>query len=302
MRVINRENDLLAKSGHLAFVVFLLGSCLLSVACQSKEQKAATALQRCEQLLDKGELQNIGDCYKAAMQADPDHAPEISKAGKIAFFKKCIDYKEKGDFKNAIICFEGFTELEPQLANNYFLLANSYYEYFQQDAKASGKRDLELLDRAEETIRTGLNIKPDDATAHSLYGEILKEKGDELKSLLEYQTATKISPKTGIFWIKLARAEEKISLNEKAISSYKQALNIDPNDKLALYFLGLLYERMGKLSDALETQEKNLKLEPSDEEIVQKVKELKERIESDKQNKSPKKKTKTVGSAVVTSN
>ena len=302
MRFTKRENNWSAKFFNVGFVFLLIGSSLLTASCQTKAQKTATALQRCQALLDKGELQNIGDCYNEAMRADPDNAPEISKAGKTAFFKKCVDYKEKKDYQNAIICFEGFTELEPKMANNYFQLANSYYQYYQERAKATGKPDADFLDKAEDAIKTGLKIKPDDATAHSVYGQILTEKGDKLNSLAEYQTATKLSPKTGIFWINLARAQEKIPLNERAIISYKQALNIDPNDKLALYFLGLLYERMGNLDNALESHEKILKIEPSDEEIVQKVKELKERIDSNKQNKPPNKKTKTVSSAVVTSN
>ena len=286
MRFINRENNLSAKFFNVGFVFLLIGSCLLSVACQTKEQKTAAALQRCQELLDKGELQNIGDCYNAAIRADPDNAAEISKAGKTAFFKKCVDCKEKEDYQNAIICLEGFTELEPKMANSYFLLADSYYRYYQERAKATGKPDADFLDRAEDSIKTGLSIKPEDAAAHSLYGQISADKNDKTKSLMEHQMATAISPKTYIFWLYYLISQEKFGEDEEAIKSCRQALALKPDDPLVTNLLGKLYVKIGKNDEAIETFEKLLKFQPDyDEEVKRKLEELK-RLRDEKKPKA----------------
>ena len=93
MRFTKRENNWSAKFFNVGFVFLLIGSSLLTASCQTKEQKTAMALQRCQQLLDADKLHNIGDCFNAAMRADPDHAPEISKAGETAIFAKRPKYK-----------------------------------------------------------------------------------------------------------------------------------------------------------------------------------------------------------------
>jgi len=286
MRFINRENNWLAKLLNSAFVFLLLGSCLLSVACQTKEQQTTAALKRCKDLLDKDQIADIGGCYSEAMKSNPDAAPEISKAGKTAIFKKCVDYREKSDFKNAIICFEGFTELEPNMANNYFQLANSYYRYFQEDAKATGKPDLELLDRAEEAIKTGLQIKFDDAPAHSLYGQIAADKNDKQNSLIEHQLAVKLSPKTVLFWIYYIIAQEKFGEDEEAINSCRQVLALKPDDPLATNLLGKLYVKVGKNDEAIEIFEKLLKIQPDyDEEVNRSLEQLK-RLRDEKKPKA----------------
>lgn len=275
MRFTNQRNSLQAKSFHFAFVFLLFGSCLLTVSCQTKEQKTAAALKRCQDLLDKGELANISGCYTNAMKANPGDAPEISKAGKTAIFLKCVDYKQKSDFKNAVICFEGFTELEPNMANNYFQLAHSYYEYFKEDRKTTGKPDLELLGRAEDAIKKGLKINNEDAAAHSLYGQIAADKNDKQSSLVEHQLAVKLSPKTVVFWTFYTIAQEKFGEDEEAIKSCRKVLDLEPENSTALELLGKLYVKVGKTDEAIETFEKLLKIEPGDSETKQKLDDLK---------------------------
>lgn len=121
MRYTKHEN----KRQLLNFVLILLlfGSCLLTVACQTKEQKTTSILKKCQQILDSDNLSKATNCYAEAVLADPDNGGEISQTGKKAFFRKCVSYKEKKDYKNAIVCFDRFTALEPQMANSYFQLA-----------------------------------------------------------------------------------------------------------------------------------------------------------------------------------
>lgn len=275
MRFTDQKNSWWAKSLSFTFGFLLFGGCLLTVSCQTKEQKVSAVLKRCQDLLDKGELANISGCYTDAMKANPEDAAEISKAGKTAIFLKCVDYKQKSDFKNAIVCFEGFTELEPNMANNYFQLAHSYYEYFKEDKKATGKPDLELLDRAENAVKKGLKINNEDAAAHSLYGQIAADKNDKQSSLVEHQWAVKLAPKTAVFWTFYTIAQEKFGADEEAIKSCRQALDLEPENPTALELLGKLYIKVGKTDEAIKTFEKLLKIEPGDDETKQKLEDLK---------------------------
>ncbi len=170
MRFMPQKNRF--KLFNIGFIFLLFANCLISVYCQTKEDRTTVALKQCQTFLDQDNLQAATDCYSKAVLDNPESGGDIFQARKAAFFKKCVDYRHKKDFKNAIVCFEGFSELEPNKANNHFQIAGSYCNYFQEDTKKNGKPDSELLDRAEEAVKAGIKMKNEDTGAHSLYGQI----------------------------------------------------------------------------------------------------------------------------------
>ncbi len=294
MLFTNQQNK--RRFFNIGLIFLLSGSCFLSVACQTKEQKSAATLKQCQSFLNKDDVSGASTCYAEAVAANPENGGEISKAGKIAVFDKCVEFKERKDYKNAIICFDGFIALEPEMANNYFQLADSYYEYFKVNAKATGQPDSELLDRAEEAIKTGLKIRPEDASAHSLYGQILMDKNDKQQSLKEHLTAVKLSPNTYIHWIFYLIAQERFDEDKGAIESCQKALSLQPDDPTATNLLGKLYEKTGKINEAIDTFEKLLKIQPDYDydAVKKKLENLKKNKELDEQTKNPKKKAKAV--------
>ena len=284
MRFMLQKNRF--KLFNIGLIFLLFANCLVSVSCQTKEERTTAVLKQCQAFLDQDNLQAATDCYGKAVLDNPESGGDISQAGKVAVFKKCVDYKHKKNFKNSIVCFEGFSELEPNMANNYFQIADSYYNYFQEDRKKNGKPDLELLERAEEAVKTGIKIKNEDAGAHSLYGQILSAKGNKENSLTEHQTATILSPKTHIFWIYYAMAQEDLGEDEEALKSCQQALTLKPDDPLTLSLIGKLYVKIGKQDEAIGTFEKLLKIQPDyDEEVTRKLNELK-RLRDEKKPKA----------------
>lgn len=294
MHFIKPENSLIVWSLKHAFVVLILCNLTGSIACQTKEKDVDSILQKCQQSLDKDNLAGASACYQKAIVSNPKNAAQISKAGGDAVFKKCLAFKEKKDFKNSIICFEGLTELIPDSANVHFLLADSYYEY----DRDKNHRDFDLLNRAEEALKRGLEINPKDAPAHSLYGEILKEKGDLRGAIAEHRKAVEIEPETGVFWAKLGLVQEKVNDIKGAIESYNKALKFKPDDTLMLYFLGNLYEKIGDKDKAIEMLNKLFEINPDyDKEAKEKLKTLKQQRETKQQNQKLEKfKTKAAGS------
>ena len=280
------NNNIVSK---VLFLLFVLVACQNFVACQTKEQKVAAVLKQCQELLDKDDIAGVGNCYIRAMTENPDHAVEISRKGSEAVFKKCLDYKDKKDFKNAIICLEGIVGVRDESANVHFQLADSYLQYYKQKDVSNSYQDIDLLDRAEEETKRSLKINPDKAIVYEIYGEILKNKNDLQGALKKYKKAAELEPKDSFYLVKLALMQEKLNDSTGAVESYKSALAVNPKDTTALYFLGVLYEKLGKLNEAIETFEKQKTLESLDEETEQRLRALKERQEQ------PKKKSKAAG-------
>lgn len=256
-------------------------SCQTFAACQTKEQKVAAVLKTCQELLDKDDVAAAGDCYGTAVSANPEAAAQISKIGADAVFKKCVTLHDAKRYEPAIRCLDSMTALRPDSAHIYFLLADSYYRYHQ----ASNDQTSELLDRAEETVKKGLAIAPDDAVAHELYGKILDARREFQKAGEQYQQAIRLDSKTPFYWLKLALAQEKSEDYEAALTSYKQVLLLDPKQSLALYNSGLLYEKLDKTDEAIAAYEKLLSIETSYDDAAQRLENLKRKKSGDKQNK-----------------
>lgn len=153
-------------------------------------------------------------------------------------------------------------------------------------------KELNQLEKAEEAIKKAISLRPQTASAHGTYGEILELKGNLQEALKERQQAVKLQPKVGIYWIDLAFTQEKLNKFTDAIESYNEALAINPNDTATLYFSGLLYERTGNLDKAIENLERYNKVKSGIEEIEQKLETLKKQRELERLKNKPKKKAK----------
>lgn len=269
MRFTKPENKLFSLNIGLIFLLF--GSSLISVSCQTKEQKVAAASKKCQQLLDKDDLDAATKCYGAAILTNPSSSGEISKAGEAAVFKKCNEFWLSKNFEKSIICYEGVKALNANNSNIWFPLAHSYYEYY----KLLKDKDVDLLNKAEEAVKIDLKMKPDDPKPHGLYGSILREYGDWAAAEKEYKELLKLDPKAGYFWVSLAYVQEKAGKHTEAIQSCEQSLKIDPNDIDALYVLGEIYSRIGETSKAVNTFERLLEIKPDYEDTRQRLENLK---------------------------
>lgn len=280
------------KTLQFFIVLILTTSCFLSVSCQTKEEKVASVLKQCQTLLDKDDLDKATTCYADAVLANPNDYAEISLTGKKALFNKCSEYRENKNYEKAIVCYEGYTAVDENFSNAYFLLSSCYLDFYKEKKKSSKANNDDLLILAEEAIRKGLMINPEDAHPHTLYGEILKEQNEDEKALYEYNKAVKLAPNKGIYFVRMAFIYEKLGQSEAAIESYKKALAINPNDDVALWFLGMLYNKQGRCSESIEAIEKSIKIEPTSDYNMQQLETVKKNC---KMNNTPKKKAKAVG-------
>lgn len=259
----------------LAFVV-----CQSFIACQTKEQKVAAALKQCRELLDKDDFFSAAHCYDTAMTTNPDKATEIAKIGDEAIFNKCVELYDKRYYEQSLICLDPAAVLKSGDANVYFLLADNFYRY---QFKMNYEGRLEFLNRAEESVKQSLKIRPDDAAAHWLYGKILSGKFQSERAMREFRQAIKLTPESPVYWINLADVQENSNDYWGAVTSYNQALLIDSDNTLALYNMGLLYEKMDRIDEAILAYGKLLQVEMDYDDARKRLEELKKRREDGKQ-------------------
>ena len=284
MLIINNPIKVIKESFLLIFVCLHL--CFLT-ACQDKQKSVETIIQGCQVFFDKDNLEEASNCIQKAMFANPEQAEEISKLGADAFFKKCVEIKDKKDYQKSIICFEGLTVLMPNSANVQFNLADSYFEFY----KENGYEDNDLLDEAEKSVRKGLEIRTDDIKAQLLYAEILESKRKYWEALVLYKRLVKVRPKEALFWTNLGYIQQKLDKDKEAIESFEESLRLNPNISPAQMFLAISYRKIGNTQKAIEVLEKLLEQEPDNTEAQEELEKLKEKHNSEK----PKAKSKTAG-------
>ncbi len=263
---------------NIFLLPLIVASSFLSISCQTQENNVESIVKKCQVYIDKDDLQETSNCLADAINKNPQIADQINIAGKKSVYGKCNYYSyDKQDYEKAIICYEGFSELEPNMAANYFQLARSYLSLYKQNYKLSGIKDKDLLIKAGDRWRKGLEIKQDDPTSYALYGDILKEEGQLGEALKAYKKSVEIDSDNGVLWVKLGIFQQELLQNEDALESFKKAVNIDENDTSALYFLGFQYEKIGKINEAIETYEKLMKLDHSDEDVLPRLENLRKK-------------------------
>jgi tetratricopeptide (TPR) repeat protein len=108
----------------------------------------------------------------------------------------------------------------------------------------------------EETLEKAIQLQNHNPKAFLTKAILLKETGDTIGYIRMMQLVIDQNPKEVLAYQSLAEHFQE-KLNPLAISYYKNALEIKPNDKILNYNLGILYQDLGELELAKE-QYRNL--------------------------------------------
>jgi tetratricopeptide (TPR) repeat protein len=111
---------------------------------------------------------------------------------------------------------------------------------------------LELRKRMDEAIRTnvhGLN-------AHYLRGVALYNLLDPAAAIPDLKLGTEVAPQSVMPWIYLGRAYRRAGLPEEAVGAFKKALEVSPDNTLALSLLWETYDFQGKDAEASELRKR----------------------------------------------
>jgi len=119
-----------------------------------------------------------------------------------------------------------------------------------------------MYDECSETLEKAIRLQNHNPKAFLTKAILLKEKGDITGYIRMMQLVIDQDPKEVIAYQSLAEHFQE-NLNPLAISYYKNALEIKPNDKILNYNLGMLYQDLGELELAKEQYHNLIAIDPN---------------------------------------
>jgi protein O-mannosyl-transferase len=130
---------------------------------------------------------------------------------------------------------------------------------------------LVLLGKTEEAyphFQAAAAINPRDPMGHSNLGAYLQEHGRLQEAVTQYQTTISLTSDHGLLantYANLGSAYRQLGDDDKALTSYEEALRLNTNQFNAYLGLGLLQQKQGKLPEAIANFSKSVELRPTDE-------------------------------------
>jgi len=122
-------------------------------------------------------------------------------------------------------------------------------------------------DEAYLHFQAAAEINPLDPMSRSNLGAYLQEHGHMAEAIEKYNRVITLTSDPGLLaatYANLGAAYRKLGEDEKARTSYDQALQLNPNQYNAYLGLGELLEKQSRLDDAISNYSKAVELRPTD--------------------------------------
>jgi tetratricopeptide (TPR) repeat protein len=231
--------------------------CLLLIFGACKQKQAEDKLYKTgDPVIDKLSIE---------IAENPDDAELFFLRGE-QFYKKELFDEAIGDLNTAL-------SLDSLQADYYHLLSNAYMDYFkskqslqvmEKAAKLFPDRILTLLKLSETqmilkkfedmnvTLRRIISKDPQNAEAYFMMGLLLRETGELDKAKNALQSAVEFDAELIDAWLILGSIYED-EQNPLALTYYKSATEINPQDVQALHSLAFYYQNNDNVDKALDT-------------------------------------------------
>jgi predicted O-linked N-acetylglucosamine transferase (SPINDLY family) len=115
---------------------------------------------------------------------------------------------------------------------------------------------------AAELLARAVLVRPDGATVHNSYANVLRDLGRHAEALASYERALAIQPAYPEAWSNRGRTLLSLGRTAEALHSYDQALQARPDYVDAHYNRGVVLHQLGRPEEALEAYARALKLRP----------------------------------------
>ena len=116
--------------------------------------------------------------------------------------------------------------------------------------------------KALKLWKQALKINPNIPETHVNMGVIYEKMGDKKKALIAYQKALKLEESNAMAHFNLGVIYAKEKHFQKAVKEWETALNFETRDENILNSLAWVYEKIGRKKEALIMLEKSIKLSP----------------------------------------
>lgn len=201
---------------------------------------AEQAKQRGNEHLGKGELDAAAECYREAVQLDPDYAEAYNNLAFVLI--------EQRRHVEAETLLDMALALKPDLGPAHLNQGKAAF--------ATGKNDL-----AKRHFRRAAECLPHNAEAHYRLGDVRYALGDFEAAIDSYEAALAIEPELPSTRVNIGSAHQKLGNFEEAERLYRIAL-ADYRQAAAAYFLGIIQETRYDAEAAVAYYREALALDP----------------------------------------
>ena len=166
--------------------------------------------------------------------------------------QEAMRHLTKESIEEAIRWLEQAVDQDPKLARAWVALAAAHDLTMRYGADADKARAA-----AMHATRRGLELDPQDAAAHAMFGHILGMAGDLPRAEAEFETALRLNPSDAGILTNYAGWASTFGEPERAAQAADRAMRLNPNySAAAAGFFRLAYLMAGRYEDALRLVER----------------------------------------------
>jgi tetratricopeptide (TPR) repeat protein len=186
-------------------------------------------------------------------------APLASSEQAEVYFMLGQAHLQANDVSQALVAFADAAKLSPELAAEYA----GEIEALAQKGLEMGQAAFDAgdLEAAVQTVSAVTALRPDDAKAHFLLGNIYNQASQLAEAIASYQTVLELDPNSSSAHTNMGVVYYKMGDLETAIQEYEAALQIEPGDAETHYLLGAAYVQMEQLEQGMDEFEAALVLD-----------------------------------------
>lgn len=118
------------------------------------------------------------------------------------------------------------------------------------------------VENAKNILEHALTLAPNHIAALSQLGRLRHQLGDYLGSAQCFERCLRLEPNRAEIWFDLANASAALHQWNAAESHVRRGLSLNPHSADGWYVLGYLYERQGRLQDAVPPYQRSMELSP----------------------------------------
>jgi adenylate cyclase len=112
---------------------------------------------------------------------------------------------------------------------------------------------------AEAAFRRAIQLNASYPTAHHWYANFLSYMGRSNEAIVEIETARRLDPLSLIFNADSGYILHMASRHDEAIARFNSTLTMDPRFSVARWYLGMAYEQVGRVQEAIQEYEQAMR-------------------------------------------
>jgi superkiller protein 3 len=199
--------------------------------------------------VQQGQLDGTVQLLQEECRLTPDAARNYFLLGQVLLKQKA--------YQKAKACYEKALELQPSYANAHYGLGKVYTRLKQREKARASMEAYQMLkarqDASEEQRIILDELPPARIRAAGLYRRVAalydsREHAPRIEQLLK--RAIVLDPQGALNWERLATFHYQQDRFQPALASFLKAKELDPNNPLYYFNIGMLYGAMGQLSRA----------------------------------------------------